>query len=81
NKHELYLLLNYLGFSIDLMFTADVHQNNASSFASLSDLKPFLEYRQQDLGQYIFVRSFNTGKAGEKKPVFLYRSYAPEELE
>jgi hypothetical protein len=26
NKHELYLLLNYLGFTIDAMFTADVHE-------------------------------------------------------
>jgi hypothetical protein len=27
NKHELHLLLTYLGFTIDEMFTADVHDN------------------------------------------------------
>jgi hypothetical protein len=34
-----------------------------------------------DLGQYIFVRAVNTGKAGERKPAFLYRSYPADELE
>ncbi|MBD1905969.1 class I SAM-dependent methyltransferase [Funiculus sociatus GB2-A5] len=81
NKHELYLLLNYLGFTIDSMFTADVHQNNASCYALVSNLKPLLKQRELDLGQYIFVRALNTRKAGEKKPAFLYRSYPADELE
>lgn len=81
NKHELNLLLNYLGFTIDAMFTADVHHNNTSNYASVSNLQPFLMHRKHDLGQYIFVRAFNTGKAGERKPAFLYRSYPAEELE
>jgi hypothetical protein len=34
-----------------------------------------------DLGQYIFVRAVNTGKAGKRKPAFLYRSYPTDELE
>jgi hypothetical protein len=34
-----------------------------------------------DLGQYIFVRALNAGKAGERKPAFLYRIYAADELE
>ncbi len=81
NKHELYLLLDYLGFSIDVMFTADVHQNNAGVYSQVSQLKPLLEQRKFDLGQYIFVRALNTRKAGEKKPAFLYRSYPHDELE
>lgn len=81
NKHELYLLLNYLGFSIDAMFTADVHGNDANHYCSISNLEPLLKHRELDLGQYIFVRALNTGKAGDKKPVFLYRSYPPNELE
>jgi SAM-dependent methyltransferase len=81
NKHELNLLLNHLGFTVDSMFTADVHQNNASSYPSLSKLTPLLKNREYDLGQYIFVRAFNTGKAREKKLASLYRSYPADELE
>jgi SAM-dependent methyltransferase len=81
NKHELYLLLNYLGFTVDAMFTADVHENHASSYASVSELKSLLRHREMDLGQYIFVKAVNSGKAGERKPAFLYRSYPADELE
>ncbi len=81
NQHELYLLLDYLGFTLDAMFTADVHQNNATSYSSISDLEHLLKHRELGLGQYIFVRALNTGKAGEKKPLFLYRSYPADELE
>jgi SAM-dependent methyltransferase len=81
NQHELYLLLNYLGFTLDAMFTADVHQNNAACYSSVSKLEPFLKHRELGLGQYIFMRALNTGKAGEKKPAFLYRSYPVDELE
>ncbi|WP_017302680.1 class I SAM-dependent methyltransferase [Spirulina subsalsa] len=81
NKHELYLLLTYLGFEIDSLFTADVHQNNGGNYASLSQLKPFLKARENDLGQYIFVRATNAKEGHPKKPSFLYRSYPPEELE
>jgi SAM-dependent methyltransferase len=81
NQHELYLLLKYLGFTLDAMFTADVHQNNANGYSSVSKLEPFLRHRELGLGQYIFMRALNTGKAGEKKPAFLYRSYPADELE
>lgn len=81
NKHELYLLLDYLGFTINVMFTADVHPNNANCYSSTSDMEPFLSKRKLDLGQYIFVRTLNNKDAGNKKPSFLYRSYPSEELE
>jgi 2-polyprenyl-3-methyl-5-hydroxy-6-metoxy-1,4-benzoquinol methylase len=81
NRHELNLLLNHLGFTVESMFTADVHQNNASSYASLSELRPLLKNREHDLGQYIFVRAVNTGEAREKKLASLYRSYPANELE
>lgn len=81
NKHELYSLLDYLGFKVDAMFTADVHENQANSYAPVSDYQNLLKHRELDLGQYIFVRALNTGKAGEKKPAFLYRSYPIDELE
>ncbi len=81
NKHELYLLLDYLGFTVDVMFTADVHENQASSYAPVPEFENLLRHRELDLGQYIFVRALNIGKAGEKKPAFLYRSYPADELE
>jgi hypothetical protein len=81
NKHDLYLLLDYLGFTIDVMTTADVHRNNANDFASVCDVEPLLRNRELDLGKYIFVRAVNTGKGGEKKPSFLYRSYPSDQLE
>ncbi|MGB6295168.1 MAG: class I SAM-dependent methyltransferase [Rivularia sp. (in: cyanobacteria)] len=81
NKHELYLLLKYLGFKIDTMFTADVHENNANNYSSVAKLESLLKHREPDLGQYIFVRALNAEKAGDKRPAFLYRSYPPNELE
>lgn len=81
NKHELYLLLDYLGFTVDIMFTADVHENQAGSYAAVPEYENLLKHRELDLGQYIFVRALNTGKAGEKKPAFLYISYPADDLE
>jgi SAM-dependent methyltransferase len=81
NKHELYLLLNYLGFDVDAMFTADVHSNSASSYTPVTSFSELLNKREQDLGQYIFIRALNVRKAGDKKPAFLYRSYPADELE
>jgi SAM-dependent methyltransferase len=81
NQHELYLLLDYMGFSLDAMFTADVHPNQASHYSSVSKLAPLLRHRELGLGQYIFMRALNTGKAGAKKPAFLYRSYPADELD
>ena len=81
NKHELHLLLNYLGFTIRTMFTADVHENNTSGFFDLSGIINTLKFREADLGQYIFLRAAreNTGKT--KKPAWLYRSYPQDELD
>jgi len=81
NKHELYLLLEYLGFEIDTIFTADVHANASENYTSISKLQPLIESRKDDLGQYIFVKAINKKPAKTKKPLFLYRSYAPEDLE
>lgn len=81
NKHELYLLLNYLGFSIEKMFSADVHANSTSDYCSVNVLASLLKKREFDLGQYIFVKAINTDTGGNKKPSFLYRSYPADELE
>jgi SAM-dependent methyltransferase len=81
NKHELNLLLNYLGFTIEEMYTADVHENRASNYFDLSLFQDTLKYRQADLGQYIFLRATCGGKDSGKKPSWLYRSYPAGELD
>lgn len=81
NRHELALLLDYVGFKIENMFTADVHANHAPNFVSIKKISALIEFRQHDLGQYIFVRAENVGIDRGKKPSFLYRSYPAGELE
>jgi SAM-dependent methyltransferase len=81
NKHELHLLLTYLGFTIDEMFTADVHDNMTDLYLDPDKFGHLIEYRKHDLGQYIFVRARSTGEDGRKKPAWLYRSYDSGELE
>lgn len=80
-RHEIYLLLKYLGFTITEMFTADVHYNHSGVYASLPELEPLLRFRKNDLGQYIFVRAENDGLAGARRPGFLFRSYPADETE
>jgi SAM-dependent methyltransferase len=81
NKHELSLLLDYLGFEIDVLESADVHENAAAGYGSLASLDPLLESRRADLGQYLFVRALSRRPGGQKRPRLLYRSYPPDELE
>jgi SAM-dependent methyltransferase len=82
NKHELGLLLKYAGFEIDRLDSADVHPNEALlHFPRPEFLLTLLRSRKADLGQYLFARALNTRPAGKRKPTFLFRSYAPEQLE
>ncbi|MGY2339184.1 class I SAM-dependent methyltransferase [Pseudomonas sp. SDO5532_S415] len=81
NKHELYNLLTYLGFTVDEIFTADVHQNDTGSYLDPDKFGQLIKYREHDLGQYIFIRARKTGEDKGKKPAWLYRSYEPAELE
>lgn len=81
NKHELYLLLTYVGLNIQQMFSADVHENNSGQFFDLSKIQNQLKFRQNDLGQYIFLCATNSGVDQGKKPSWLYRSYPPDELD
>ena len=81
NVRELYLLLDYCGFTIETMFTADTQEKMAKNDATMILLEPMLRRRKNDLGQYIFVRALNTKRGTKKKPTFLYTNYPPDELE
>jgi SAM-dependent methyltransferase len=81
NKHELFNLLTACGFEIELMSTADVHENRSDNYFPLTTLIPLVQSRKNDLGQYVFVRATKSSIAGGKRPSWLYRSYPLGELE
>lgn len=76
---ELYLLLDYCGFTVDSIFTADVQNKDNKTNIDLYEREGFNDYHSR--GQYIFIRALNSGEATGKKPTFLYRSYPQDELD
>lgn len=80
NWDELRRLLEHAGFSIDLIFTSDVHPNQAHLYLDRSAILDLVKRRRKTLGQYLFVRARNDGDAHPRKPSWLYRSYPPAEL-
>jgi GT2 family glycosyltransferase/SAM-dependent methyltransferase len=81
NKSELRQLLTYLGFDVDYLESADVQDRMAGRSPGWGRIGRLVKHREHDLGQYLFARARNTRPAGEKRPKFLFTSYAPEELE
>jgi SAM-dependent methyltransferase len=74
NQEEIETLLRHTGFTVDILFTADVHENRASDYVSLARLADLLpKGAASGLGQYIFVRARNTSDATNAKPEWLYR--------
>ncbi len=76
NKHELFLILSHLGFNIEIMFASDVHANRAKDYFYISDITKLIKKvknREQDLGQYIFIRAINLKNANNNKLDWLYR--------
>lgn len=83
NQHELYQLLDHMGFEVADVFSSDVHHNATEHFYSAEAIKGLLAKtpnRGSSLGQYIFIRARNVGPATPQKPSWLYRSYPDNEL-
>ena len=80
NRDELAKLLAFAGFEIEVLFSADVHESLAAHFARLEQVAPLVDFRANDLGQYLFSRSSNDREAEPKRPGWLYRSYPATEL-
>lgn len=80
NKHELNLMLTHLGFRAEVFITADVHANPAHHHCNLSELRPLLENRIHDLGQYIFLAARKQEDPLPGKLPWLYRSYPPNDM-
>jgi SAM-dependent methyltransferase len=81
NKDELARLFAFCGFDLQTLFSADVHDNNSAAFFPLEKVLPLVDFRQHDLGQYLFSRSKNTGAARAGRPSWLYRSLPAGELQ
>lgn len=82
NQHELVELLKYMDFKPSEHFTSDVHFNNANHFYDVKKFRHLLKFRENDLGQYLFVKAVLLDKKiTTKKPKWLYRSYPENELE
>ena len=77
---ELQRLLAFCGFTIERAFTADGHPWDPTAWPHYEDVAPFLRIRQEQLGQYLFVRARPAGQAAQGLPEFLYRSYPPEKM-
>jgi SAM-dependent methyltransferase len=75
-SQELNWLLQYTGFQVETFFTLDASPNNAATFYDLELLKPLVEYREKDLGHYMFVRAVKMRDVSStlKRPMWLYRS-------
>lgn len=81
NRHDLAKLLEHEGFDLEVHFTADVHANNANVYCNLNQLAPMIKFREQDLGQYIFIKAKVSKRDVPKtRPSWLYRSYPKGEL-
>jgi len=83
NKHELYLMLDHLGFDLDALFSSDVHSNHSNLYYPTDAIAKHIHAtpnREHDLGQYIFLRARNSRPAKEGKPKWLYRSFPEGEL-
>jgi len=79
--HELRQLLEHLGFSIEKIFTSDVHVNRANQYYGVDQFAELIQERQGQLGQYIFLQARNSRPVfSNKKPSWLYRNYQADEL-
>jgi SAM-dependent methyltransferase len=78
--HELVQLLKFSGFEPETTFTADAHHVDYSDHPRFQDAVRLVDWRRNDLGQYLFaaVRAKKQPEPG--LPASLFRSYPDGEL-
>jgi hypothetical protein len=82
NRHELVNLLKYEGLEPEIHFTANVHTDDLEHNVNLNKISDLIKFRENDLGQYIFLRAKKTNKQiGAKRPNWLYRSLPEGQLD
>jgi SAM-dependent methyltransferase len=79
-RHELHRLLTFSGFDVEYSFTADAHQWPLEEWPPHEAVLRLVEYRNQDLGQYLFVRARAARPPEAGLPSFLYRSRPEGEI-
>lgn len=73
-RHEIYQLLQFVGFDVTDHFTADVHDHAAANFTDTSQIVDVLDQRLPDLGQYLFFSAINTRPPSAGRPSSFFRS-------
>jgi SAM-dependent methyltransferase len=82
NRHELCILLEHEGFNVSECFTSDVHVNNSNIYFDTNKLYGDLKFRENDLGQYIFIKAKKINNTNNQaRPKWLYRSYPDGSLD
>jgi SAM-dependent methyltransferase len=76
---ELVRLLRFAGFDAEHAFTANAHHENYESRRFFAGTMALVNFRNADLGQYLFVAARRRVDSGEGFPRWLYRSH-PDSL-
>lgn len=82
-RHELALLLVHCGFEVEQFFTANVHDDITPAQqrnAIINSAVRSIPNREFDLGQYLFSSSISRNAANTRRPAWLFRSYASQEM-
>ena len=81
-RDELVGLLMFMGFEVDVHFTADAHGELSAGAQHYRKTVPMLRAREVDLGQYLFTRSRMTGPAPrlDALPANLFRNYPADRI-
>lgn len=79
-SQELNWLLLYTGFEVETFFTLDASPDNAALYFDVETLKLLVEFREQDLGHYMFVRAVKRRNVFStlRRPMWLYRSFGEQ---
>ena len=79
-QHELVRLLQFAGFDVDIAFTANAHPEAYESRLAFDAVMPLVDFRVNDLGQYLFASARKARDAREGLPSWLYRSFPADQL-
>ncbi len=74
-RHELHRLLEFVGFEVEISFTADGHPPYPERRARYAEVAPLVRWREPDLGHYLFVRARVVDDGRDGLPSFLYRNW------
>jgi SAM-dependent methyltransferase len=80
SMHELVQLLKFSGFEPETTFTADAHRADYSSHPRFQEAIRMVDWRRNDLGQYLFAAVRATKQPEPGLPASLFRSYPEEKL-